>query len=181
MRKSGIWNAVCLPGAFRYRIASWADLIHSRFNFTSFARNSTFTYISTRSDETFFWRDWKKKTLQICCIWGSHVSHYEESYVFWYMLPCSPVKEPDVSEEHITSIFRVEEVAACFCWFRPCRSLQSWRWRQYVPPKRQFISKLHGVTTQKTVIHILFQESNFPNILHMSLPAPFQKKCARDV
>jgi hypothetical protein len=29
--------------------------------------------------------------------------------IFWDITPCSPLKSTDVSEEHVTSIFRVEE------------------------------------------------------------------------
>jgi hypothetical protein len=34
-----------------------------------------------------------------------------KSYVFWNRTPCSPVMSTDLSEEHISSIFRVEETA----------------------------------------------------------------------
>jgi hypothetical protein len=49
-----------------------------------------------------------------------------KSTVFWDVTPCSP-ETSDVSEEHIASIFRVEEqakqetnelqLADCFSWF----------------------------------------------------------------
>jgi hypothetical protein len=32
-----------------------------------------------------------------------------KSTIFWDIMPCSPLKSTDVSEEHIASIFRVEE------------------------------------------------------------------------
>jgi hypothetical protein len=32
-----------------------------------------------------------------------------KSYVFWDITPCSPVRATYVSEEHVASIFRVEE------------------------------------------------------------------------
>jgi hypothetical protein len=32
-----------------------------------------------------------------------------KSFVFWDIIACSPLKVTDVSEEHVTSIFRVEE------------------------------------------------------------------------
>jgi hypothetical protein len=67
---------------------------------------------------------------------------------------------PDVSEERIASIFRVENTAseepawACGCrlsllvppsqFFLPCR------WRRYVSPKRLVTQDLHGATSQKT-------------------------------
>jgi hypothetical protein len=34
-------------------------------------------------------------------------------------------------------------------------ALWPWRWRQYVPPKRQSVFELHGVTTQNTVLIIV--------------------------
>jgi hypothetical protein len=42
------------------------------------------------------------------------------------------------------------------CWDRPNKQytrLSPWRWRQWVPPKRQSVSKtLHGATSQKRTI-----------------------------
>jgi hypothetical protein len=34
-----------------------------------------------------------------------------KSSVFWVIAPCSPSKSTNVSEEHVASIFRVEEYA----------------------------------------------------------------------
>jgi hypothetical protein len=43
----------------------------------------------------------------------------------------------DVSEEHVASIFRVEEIISTLtCWFLLKLFLRLWRWRRYVPPKR---------------------------------------------
>jgi hypothetical protein len=70
--------------------------------------------------------------------------------------------EPDVSEEHIASVFRVEEEfskpASCLatacslvCW----TILRPWRWRRYVPPKRRMqLNVLHGVISQKMILFI---------------------------
>jgi hypothetical protein len=67
----------------------------------------------------------------------------------------------DVSEEHIASIFRVEEQAeqetssGCHLlsgWFLARLILRPWRWRQYVPPKRRVTyNALHGVISQMIV------------------------------
>jgi hypothetical protein len=59
----------------------------------------------------------------------------------------------DVSEERITSIFRVEK-SACSCshlltLVPRTRIFLPWRWRRYVPPKRRFTHDLHGATSQK--------------------------------
>jgi hypothetical protein len=35
-----------------------------------------------------------------------------KSIIFWDMTPCSPLSLTDVSEEHIASIFRVEEIGS---------------------------------------------------------------------
>jgi hypothetical protein len=35
-----------------------------------------------------------------------------KSIIFWDMTPCSPLSSTDVSEEHIASIFRVEEIGS---------------------------------------------------------------------
>jgi hypothetical protein len=54
----------------------------------------------------------------------------------------------DVSEERITSIFRVEKSASEEpAWAGGCR------W--YVPPKRRFTQDLHGATSQKTTFFIV--------------------------
>jgi hypothetical protein len=68
----------------------------------------------------------------------------------------------DVSEEHITSILRVEKSA---CEEPNCSHLLTlvprtqiflpWRWKRYVPPKRWFTQNLHGATSQKTAFFIV--------------------------
>jgi hypothetical protein len=54
----------------------------------------------------------------------------------------------DVSEEHIASIFRVEEISSA-------RNQQASRWQaglRYVPPKRLLTPNgLHGVISQKLI------------------------------
>jgi hypothetical protein len=39
----------------------------------------------------------------------------------------------------------------CFCWFLAWCTLWLRRWKWYVSPKREVLSKLHSVTTQKTI------------------------------
>jgi hypothetical protein len=59
-------------------------------------------------------------------------------------------KFTDISQQHIASIFRVEDMLnnqaalhVCLVYLRP------WRWRQYVVPKRLWACAwLHGVTSQ---------------------------------
>jgi hypothetical protein len=35
-----------------------------------------------------------------------------KSFIFWNMTPCRPLSLTDVSEEHVASIFRVEEIGS---------------------------------------------------------------------
>jgi hypothetical protein len=60
----------------------------------------------------------------------------------------------DVLEERIASIFRVEKYSSKEPAWAGGSSFQPWRWRRYIPPKRQFTQDLHGVTSQKTVFFI---------------------------
>jgi hypothetical protein len=54
----------------------------------------------------------------------------------------------DVSEEHIASIFRVEEISSA-------RNQQASRWRRYVPPKRRLtLNGLHDVVSEKLILFI---------------------------
>jgi hypothetical protein len=56
----------------------------------------------------------------------------------------------DVSEEHIASNIRVEEIISA----RNQRESR-WRWRRYVPPKRLLtFNGLHGVISQKMILFI---------------------------
>jgi hypothetical protein len=68
----------------------------------------------------------------------------------------------DVSEERISSIFRIEKSASegparnggssYLLTLVPCaRIFLSWWWRRCVPPKRHFTQDLHGATFQKTI------------------------------
>jgi hypothetical protein len=55
----------------------------------------------------------------------------------------------DVSEDHISSIFRVEEISSAETFILP------WRWMRYVPPKRRLkLNGLHDVISQSTVLFI---------------------------
>jgi hypothetical protein len=70
----------------------------------------------------------------ICWVWGSSRSNYQK----YTGLECLVFqRHPDVSEEHITSIFLVQgkanqnQRASYFCWFLPRLSIQPWRWRRY--------------------------------------------------
>jgi hypothetical protein len=59
----------------------------------------------------------------------------------------------NVSEEHVASIFRVEEQANQETCVKQtaCSFLQPLTWRRQVPPKRRLIFNwLHGVMSQKT-------------------------------
>jgi hypothetical protein len=67
----------------------------------------------------------------------------------------------DVSEEHIASIFRVEEISSAktshlvASWLLMNLFLRPWRWRLCVPPKRRFkLDRLHGVISQKMILFI---------------------------
>jgi hypothetical protein len=58
----------------------------------------------------------------------------------------------DVSEELITSIFRVEKFASCshlLTLVSRSRIFLPWIWRRYISPKRRFTQDLHGATSQK--------------------------------
>jgi hypothetical protein len=65
-----------------------------------------------------------------------------KSSVFWDITPCSPSKANQCSEEHVASIFRVEEYVeqetgrACHLmshWFLVWLILRPRRWRRHVP------------------------------------------------
>jgi hypothetical protein len=65
----------------------------------------------------------------------------------------------DVLEEHIASIFRVEEInSACHlfaCWILLNIFIWPWRWRRCVPPKFQLkLDGLHSVISQKMILFI---------------------------
>jgi hypothetical protein len=54
----------------------------------------------------------------------------------------------DILEEHIASIFRVEEISSA-------RNRQASRWQ--APPKRRLtLNGLHGVTSQKTILFLKY-------------------------
>jgi hypothetical protein len=90
----------------------------------------------------------KREMLKMSIIWDL------KSTIFWNITPCSPLS---VSEKHIASIFRVEEIkspSTCFhAGFLLNLFCRPWRWRLYVPPKRLLtFNGLHGVIFQKTVL-----------------------------
>jgi hypothetical protein len=69
----------------------------------------------------------------------------------------------DVSEEHIASIFKVEEIGSAnqrtsrFATYLLAGLLnifhRPWRWRRYVPPIRRLkLNGLHGVISQKMIL-----------------------------
>jgi hypothetical protein len=77
----------------------------------------------------------------------------------------------DVSEEHIASIFRVEEIISAksvVCWVAtdPC-------WNYFfdpeegdVPPKRRLqLNRLHGVTSQKMILYVYLCLCNSVSVL----------------
>jgi hypothetical protein len=94
-------------------------------------------------------------------------------------------KSTDVSEEHVTSMFRVKELAkkrtsmkqACllpashwflasllhvFCWFLACLVPQPWRWRRPVPPKHQLtFNRLHSIISQKIELFTQLMSGTF--------------------
>jgi hypothetical protein len=78
--------------------------------------------------------------------------------IFWDITPCSPWKSTDVSEEHIVSIFKIKNPAACHLlsyWFIAKFILRPWRWRRYIPLKTWLtFNGLHGVISQKTALFI---------------------------
>jgi hypothetical protein len=55
--------------------------------------------------------------------------------------------------------------------------LLPWRWRRHVPPKRQFIIKTHGATSQKMAFFILLMISlRIINFINYTLPIIPQSK-----
>jgi hypothetical protein len=69
-----------------------------------------------------------------------------------------------VSEEHIASIFRVEEIISPPAYLLKL-FLRPWRWRRYVPPERRLqLNRLHGIISQKM---ILFRTYWFKKITEM--------------
>jgi hypothetical protein len=68
----------------------------------------------------------------------------------WRMLSCGmwccvDLVLTNISEEHIASIFRVENLLV-----PGSQIFQPWRWRRYVPPKRRLTQVLHSATSKKT-------------------------------
>jgi hypothetical protein len=43
-------------------------------------------------------------------------------------------------------------LATCFCWLLAWRAVGLRKWRQCAPLKHQAVSRVHGVTTQKTIL-----------------------------
>jgi hypothetical protein len=79
---------------------------------------------------------------------------FMKSSIYWDIMTCSPLKSTHVSEEYVTSIFRVEKAELCLPpasrWFLAWLILRPWRLRRYVLPKRRLtFNGLHGVTSQK--------------------------------
>jgi hypothetical protein len=68
----------------------------------------------------------------------------------------------DDSQERITSMVRVEKSASegpawavCCHLLTLTRIFLPWRWRRYLPPKRQFnLKDIHGATSRKTAFFI---------------------------
>jgi hypothetical protein len=98
---------------------------------------------------------------------GSHGSGCEGFY--WYKMSCNSWNSADISEEHVTSIFRVEEwtnlemvlLAACFMLV-PWLTLQPWRQRQYILLKRELTSSgLHAVISQNTELSSRYTQCNW--------------------
>jgi hypothetical protein len=55
----------------------------------------------------------------------------------------------DISEEHIASIFRVDEISSARNTSKQAGD------KRYVPPKRRLtLNRLHGVTSQKMILFI---------------------------
>jgi hypothetical protein len=103
---------------------------------------------------------------KVTAITNTHATIEElKSTIFWDITQCSPLST-DVSEEHIASILRVEEISPArnqrarrwqagfplvYCWI----FLRPWGWRRYVPPKRRWtLNGLHGVISQKMVLFV---------------------------
>jgi hypothetical protein len=61
---------------------------------------------------------------------GSHCGGYEEFYLLGLQRPVVRSKSSDVSEEHVASIFRVEEQAELEACVNVCENC-----RRHAPPK----------------------------------------------
>jgi hypothetical protein len=69
------------------------------------------------------------------------------SHTFWSNTPASMFR----TEEYITQATSNQTVVSflLLAWL----TLQTWRWKLYIPPRRQWtFSNLHGVTSQRTVL-----------------------------
>jgi hypothetical protein len=84
-------------------------------------------------------------------------------------------KLTDFLEEHITSIFRVEQDAGSH-WYL-ARPIRPWRWRWYVPPKlRRTSSGLHSCENLKSYISLVlfsFLTLSFPSFHPYPLSPPW--------
>jgi hypothetical protein len=92
------------------------------------------------------------ETYNKVCI-GNHLIWRVSSSGMWRRVVCWVAT--DVSEEHIASIFRVEEIISASKQVLVLAELflKPWRWRRYVPPKlRLQLSRLHGVISQKMIL-----------------------------
>jgi hypothetical protein len=58
------------------------------------------------------------------------------------------------------------ECEVCICLFVSCFTLLPWRRRRYINPKHRTVSKLHSISTQKTVIFILTPVRTWNPVFH---------------
>jgi hypothetical protein len=86
-----------------------------------------------------------------------------KSSVFWDIMPCNPLEVNGhfggTCHLHLQS-WRVRQAGFCLlpasCWFLAWITLQPWRRKRHVRPKRRStFNVLHGVISQKTELFIL--------------------------
>jgi hypothetical protein len=109
------------------------------------------------------WNYSKKNNLKnmqdISRIWGSHGGSYEEKH----LLVCVPYGSTLERNKSLSSSNSKQwKSSACRVLLQvPCLNyFPTWRWRQYVSPKRRAVFKIHNVAAQSTGIFMQNTTSN---------------------
>jgi hypothetical protein len=97
---------------------------------------------------------------------GSGRVLFSQSDVMYASYKQSPWKKQNIIINWKLYVARNQqtELSGCFCWFLAWHTLQPWRWKQYVPPKHQTLSKLQNNILYMSQIHI-------PTSHHISVPS----------
>jgi hypothetical protein len=96
---------------------------------------------------------------------GSHNAHYEVYSLWGYNIMCfgksltftskSPPSSGLISKPSMKPA-ETAQLSICLCRLLAWRTLQPWKWRQYVNLKHHAPSELHGIRTQKAIHLTIF-------------------------